>query len=122
MSLKRMSPDVGSINLRMQRPVVVLPLPDSPTNPNVSPASIVKLTSSTARTGAPRVNTPARLGNSLTRCLTSRRGVMRGAGSRSNERNERAQRVQRVQRVQWVQRVQRVQQVQRVQRVRRGER
>ena len=33
----------------MQRPVVVLPLPDSPTRPNVSPASMVKLTPSTAR-------------------------------------------------------------------------
>ena len=43
-------PDVGSISRRMQRPVVVLPLPDSPTSPNVSPCSIVKLTPSTART------------------------------------------------------------------------
>ena len=34
----------------MQRPVVVLPLPDSPTSPNVSPFSIEKLTSSTACT------------------------------------------------------------------------
>ena len=48
------SPDVGSISRRMQRPVVVLPLPDSPTRPNVSPVSIEKLTSSTARTTAAR--------------------------------------------------------------------
>ena len=34
----------------MQRPVVLLPLPDSPTRPNISPSSIAKLTSSTART------------------------------------------------------------------------
>ena len=40
--LKRTSPDVGSISRRMHRPVVVLPLPDSPTRPNVSPSSIEK--------------------------------------------------------------------------------
>ncbi len=44
------SPEVGSISRSMQRPVVLLPLPDSPTSPNVSPSSIVKLTSSTALT------------------------------------------------------------------------
>src|SRR6266545_3718532 len=44
------SPDEGSISRRMHRPVVLLPLPDSPTRPNISPSSIVKLTSSTART------------------------------------------------------------------------
>ena len=37
----------------MQRPVVVLPLPDSPTSPNVSPSSMLKLTSSTAVTVVP---------------------------------------------------------------------
>ena len=42
--------EVGSISRRMQRPVVLLPLPDSPTRPNISPSSIVKLTSSTALT------------------------------------------------------------------------
>ena len=47
---KSTSPDVGSIRRRMQRPVVLLPLPDSPTRPNISPSSIVKLTSSTALT------------------------------------------------------------------------
>ena len=36
----------------MQRPVVVLPQPDSPTRPSVSPRRIVKLTPSTARTSA----------------------------------------------------------------------
>ena len=34
----RTAPDVGSISRSMQRPVVVLPLPDSPTSPNVSPS------------------------------------------------------------------------------------
>ena len=43
------SPDVGSISRSMQRPVVLLPLPDSPTSANVSPSSTEKLTSSTAR-------------------------------------------------------------------------
>ena len=44
------SPEVGSMSRRMQRPVVLLPLPDSPTSPNISPSSIEKLTSSTALT------------------------------------------------------------------------
>ena len=34
----RTSPEVGSISRRMHRPVVVLPLPDSPTRPKISPA------------------------------------------------------------------------------------
>ena len=62
--LNRTSPDVGSMSRRMQRPVVVLPLPDSPTSPNVSPSSIVKLTPSTARTidaGAKSPRLPAEL-------------------------------------------------------------
>src|SRR5438105_1192189 len=44
-----MSPRVGSIKRRMQRPVVDLPQPDSPTSPNVSPLKISKVTPSTAR-------------------------------------------------------------------------
>jgi hypothetical protein len=42
------SPEVGSINLRIDRPVVDLPQPDSPTSPSVSPGMMSKLTSSTA--------------------------------------------------------------------------
>ena len=38
----------------MQRPVVVLPQPDSPTSPSVSPRRIAKLTPSTALTTAGR--------------------------------------------------------------------
>ena len=38
----------------MHRPVLLLPLPDSPTRPKVSPSSIVKLTPSTALTTVPR--------------------------------------------------------------------
>ena len=44
----RMVPAVGSIRRRMTRPTVVLPQPLSPTSPSVSPAPMVKLTSSTA--------------------------------------------------------------------------
>ncbi len=48
LSLNMTSPAVGSISRRMQRPVVDLPHPDSPTRPSVSPASTEKDTSSTA--------------------------------------------------------------------------
>ncbi len=44
------SPEVGRSSCRMQRPVVVLPQPDSPTSPKVSPFLMAKLTSSTALT------------------------------------------------------------------------
>ena len=60
----------------MQRPVVVLPLPDSPTRPNVSPSSIEKLTSSTARTTVRlRRNSPLPRANSFTRLRTSRSAI-----------------------------------------------
>ena len=49
---KQISPAVGFSNCRMQRPVVVLPQPDSPTTPKVSPAENLKLTPSTAFTWA----------------------------------------------------------------------
>ena len=42
------SPPVGSYRRSRVLPVVVLPHPDSPTSPRVSPRSIVKETSSTA--------------------------------------------------------------------------
>jgi hypothetical protein len=48
------SPEVGSIKRSMQRPVVLLPLPDSPTSANVSPSSTEKLTSSRARRSTSR--------------------------------------------------------------------
>ncbi len=49
----------------MARPVVVLPLPDSPTRPSTSPGMIARLTSSTARNSvtAARWNNPPRNGN-----------------------------------------------------------
>ncbi len=43
-------PPVGFCSCKMARPVVVLPDPDSPTRPNVSPGATVKLTSVTAWT------------------------------------------------------------------------
>ena len=46
----QISPAVGSISRRMQRPVVDLPEPDSPTSPSVSPLAMSKLTLSTACT------------------------------------------------------------------------
>src|SRR5229473_3055765 len=45
------SPAVGSISFSTERPIVLLPDPDSPTRPSTSPFAISKLTSSTARTG-----------------------------------------------------------------------
>ena len=45
---KRMLPADGSMSLKISRPVVDLPQPDSPTRPSTSPRSIVKLTPSTA--------------------------------------------------------------------------
>src|SRR3982074_1368193 len=45
------SPALGSINFSTERPMVLLPEPDSPTRPSTSPLAISKLTSSTARTG-----------------------------------------------------------------------
>src|SRR5262249_8593199 len=45
-----MEPAVGSSAARMSFEVVVLPQPDSPTRPRVSPALLVKLTPSTALT------------------------------------------------------------------------
>src|SRR5438477_11844733 len=47
-----MLPDVGSISRRIRRPSVLLPEPDSPTRPRVSPAWISRQTWSTARTPA----------------------------------------------------------------------
>ena len=60
----------------MQRPVVVLPQPDSPTRPSVSPRRMEKLTPSTALTRAaspPKMPPP--MGKCLTRFRTSRIGA-----------------------------------------------
>ena len=47
---KRMRPAVGVYRRMIERPVVDLPLPLSPTRPKISPRWIVKETSSTALT------------------------------------------------------------------------
>ncbi len=54
----------------MQRPVVDLPQPDSPTRPKVSPGKMSKLTSCTAETflAMRLAKTPESTGNSLVRC------------------------------------------------------
>src|SRR6185369_17648529 len=55
---------------RMQRPVVVLPQPDSPTRPRVSPRRSAKLTPSTARTVPAR---PPNIPPPTLKCLTRSR-------------------------------------------------
>ena len=56
-------PSVASRRRISARPVVLLPQPDSPTRPSVSPLRISKLTSSTARTSPLlRWKTPVRIG------------------------------------------------------------
>src|SRR5580693_6343165 len=62
---KRTVPLVGRNSRRIARPVVVLPLPDSPTRPSTSPGLTVRLTSFTAcRTRAPdRLNRRLPTGN-----------------------------------------------------------
>src|SRR5215468_10679147 len=70
------SPAVGSIRRRMQRPVVDLPHPDSPTSPRVSPSMMSKDTSSTAWTRATsREKRPPRMGKYFLRFLTRSSGV-----------------------------------------------
>src|SRR5262245_7826965 len=71
-----MSPAVGVMSFMIIRPVVVLPQPDSPTSPTVSPRPISKLIPSTARTAraGPRPKRPWRTGKCFTRLLTSRSG------------------------------------------------
>ena len=59
----------------MHRPVVVLPLPDSPTSPNVSPSAIEKLTSSTAWTTVFFASSPCPRVKCLVRCRTSSSGL-----------------------------------------------
>src|SRR4029077_2944487 len=82
----QISPEVGSISRRMQRPVVVLPQPDSPTRPSVSPRPISKLTPSTALTTAGRPpKSPPPTSKCFTRFSTRRIGsdvLMRSGRSR----------------------------------------
>src|SRR6266545_4257111 len=67
-----MLPSVGSISRKIVRPTVDLPQPDSPTRPRVSPASIEKLTPSTAKTcPAVRRRTPFWMVKCFLRSCTS---------------------------------------------------
>ena len=71
---KRMDPDVGRSRETSNRPTVVLPQPDSPTRPKVSPLRMSKVTPETALTLPTwrRKTAPDSTGNSLTRSRTSR--------------------------------------------------
>jgi hypothetical protein len=74
--LSLMLPAVGSISRRTVRPTVVLPQPDSPTSPSVSPGRIEKLTPSTANTRpAARRNIPFWIVKCFLRSVTSRTGA-----------------------------------------------
>jgi hypothetical protein len=65
-------PAVGSISRRMQRPVVVLPQPLSPTSPSTSPSRTENDTPSTARTWPTvRDSSPLRIGKYFLRSVTS---------------------------------------------------
>jgi hypothetical protein len=69
------APAVGSTSRRMLRPNVVLPLPDSPTIPSVSPGKTSMETSSTAFTCATvRAKTPRLMGNQVRRLRTQTKG------------------------------------------------
>src|SRR6516164_2818621 len=74
---KRISPAVGFSSRRMQRPVVVLPQPLSPTSPKVSPRPTVKSIPSTALTSPTlRLMTiPSVIGKCIRSPLTSRSGL-----------------------------------------------
>ena len=65
----------GSVSLRIERPVVDLPQPDSPTSARVSPARKVKETFSTAWTRPETLpNRPERIGKRVVRPETSSNG------------------------------------------------
>ena len=69
------SPAVGSMSRRIVRPVVVLPQPDSPTRPSVSPGATSNETSFTALTAPTcRANTPFLIGKCFSRFRTERSG------------------------------------------------
>src|SRR5579859_3486184 len=75
---KETEPEVGSMRRRMRRPSVLLPEPDSPTRPKVSPGAMASETPSTARTSpwarAPKAFAPS--GKTLVRSRTSTSGTL----------------------------------------------
>src|SRR5262245_62204873 len=78
---KRRSPELGAISFMIIRPVVLLPHPDSPTSPTVSPRRMSKVMPSTARTaaGGPLAHNPRRTGKCFTRLRISSRAAPSGA-------------------------------------------
>ena len=76
---KSTTPEVGSMRRRMSRPRVLLPEPDSPTKPSVSPSWISSETSSTARTSPARrpPNGDSARSKVLLRLRTSSKGTGR---------------------------------------------
>src|SRR3981189_1711601 len=68
-------PDVGFSSPSTMRPVVVLPEPDSPIRPNVSPRSMVKLIESTA-TNSPRLPFSPRTANTFFNSETAISGLL----------------------------------------------
>ena len=73
---KMIEPAVGSMRRRMSRPTVVLPHPDSPTRPTVSPRRTTRSTPSTAWTVPTwRCMMPPLIGKCLTRPRTSTSGA-----------------------------------------------
>src|SRR3977135_3209634 len=81
--LNSMCPAVGSTSLMSVRESVVLPQPDSPTSPSVSPAWIVRSTPSTAWIcPTVRLRMPARIGKYLTSPSTLRISLIGAARDR----------------------------------------
>ncbi len=71
----RTEPDSGSTRRRIERPVVDLPQPDSPTSARVSPAARLNETRSTAWTRpVTRPRSPERISNRVVRSRTSSTG------------------------------------------------
>src|SRR5919198_3197033 len=76
---KAIVPAVGVSVFKMSFAVVVLPQPDSPMSPSVSPAWMAKSTPSTALTHAPvRLSNPGRTGKCFFRPRTSSRRLATG--------------------------------------------
>jgi len=76
LAVKVQEPLVASISRRISLPVVLFPLPDSPTRPRVSPELIEKETPSTARTTelSDLNHEPPAVEKCLTRSFTDKRG------------------------------------------------
>ena len=86
---KRTVPSVGVSRRSTLRPTVVLPLPDSPTSPSVSPAAISNDTPSTALIAiAPRAKKPPPRKVIAAGHRLDERGLMRDALARPSRRHD----------------------------------